>query len=360
LLQLLLGFLFGEASPEGYAAAFVVVVLLCIWLARRQPHFFSGAVRVFSLLVAAPWRYWRTLVAEVAQEASAAHETREVVRGVPMLRALQSVGKLLVIVASIAATLAGVRAAVSGLLPPNEVRKLRSEVKEELAENKLAQAAADQALVDFDASLAERVRAAEEARLKQARARRDGAEATMKTLRAEIAGSPEAEELFAFLEEQTSALGGESLSRVESAHRQLRRRMESATWAGGSDGPLPRWLDAWKAERTAAVDIAEVPAVVAREQAQQRSELERNRSRLTERRSNLEERLVQLNEANRLRWGRFASTLVSSVVGVVLLVWVLGLALDGFSLWVGMAGDIRELRLRTAGPAGPAGKDELA
>ncbi|QQR74528.1 MAG: hypothetical protein IPJ17_02745 [Holophagales bacterium] len=331
-------------SLVGVGVALAVFLgLLAAVAGRRTPSLVLGLLRIVVSGVVAPWRYMRRLAGELADLGESGDKLTEH-RGLYLLHKLLDLEKAALLMLGIVILAGGAVVSWNALLPEEWLRKQRAEVRKGLDEARESLAAKELEL-QAQAPLAEsRVAAA----LVQYRAPREAAQraarGTMSSLESELRQSAEAKVLFDFVLSETSQAGARTAREIGNVHRRLRARMEAASWAGGAEGPLVRWLDAWKDALVAEVELAGAEAAVRAEETKAQVELSRTIAGLKTRMESLEVQSKEIDAQYHPRWGRSAVTLGGVVVLFLVVVWGLGVLVEIGGMWIALAGDVGEIK----------------
>jgi len=352
-MNFLVSFLRGVTSLTGGAITLGVVALTLFLLGReRTVPMLLGVLRAMVTWLIAPFGYLRRLALEVAEFGEHLKTPREH-RTLYLLErfvACQQAG-LLIVAALILGT--GAAGAWYALLPDpglledlketrSQTVSLRAELEAKEAEEQQSGALREQRIADA---------------LGIYRSERqpivDRSASEMTRLAGELRGNPETRVLLDFLEGEIAKDPPADLNAVSRLHRRLANRMEGATWAGGDQGPLGLWLAAWKAKATAELELARADSTVRAEYARATAKLPQEIKSLRSRLEPLEARLSRLESENRPQWSRAAKSLGTTFATLMVTLWLAGLLLELLGSWIGVAGDVRDLRSSLASGENP-------
>lgn len=350
-MNLLITLLRGVTSLTGALITVGVVVLALFLFGReRTVPMLLGVLRAIVTWLVAPFGYLRRLALEVAEfgvRPKAAGEHRNLYL-LERFMACQQAGLLVTACLIMGAGAAGAWFALlpdPGLLADlKETRSqtvtLRAELEAKVAEEQQSGALRDQRIGEA---------------LGNYRSERqpvvDRSTTEMSRLAGDLRANPETQVLLQYLEGEIAKDAPTDANAVSRLHRRLSNRMEGATWAGGEGGPLGLWLAAWKAKAIAELELARAEATVRAEYARATAKLPQEISNLRSRLEPLEARLARLEAENRPQWANALKALGTTFATLLVTIWLAGLLLELIGSWIGLAGDVRDLKggLVTAG-----------
>ncbi len=332
------------ASAVGIGIALTAFCGLVVAVAgRRSIGLLLGLLRIVISSVTAPWVYMRRIAADLAELGERGDKATEN-RGLYLVHKLLDLEKAALLMFSIAILAGGAVASWNALLPEPRLREQRKHVGAELDKVK-ADLAASESDELSQASQAESYIAAalvDYRRPREAQLRES--QDAMRSVETELGANSDTQVLMDFLKAETSNAAGSRANEIAQTHRRLKAKMEQASWAGGAEIKLIRWVDAWREAAIATLELADAERSVRAEHSKSRGELARTIEGLRSQQKRLEIRAAEIDSQFHLRWSGFAFSLVGTLMLFLAVVWFLGLLVELGGMWIALSGDVREIR----------------
>ncbi|HPA96744.1 MAG: hypothetical protein GX178_03055 [Acidobacteria bacterium] len=343
-MDILVAFLRGVTSLVGILISLGVMVLTLFLLGRE--HFGSvlyGLVRTLGNLLIAPFGFLRRLALDIAEFGNRTSDPYEH-RHLYLLRRFLAWQQATILIVACVFIGIGVASSWSALLPDPEVLKLLKETRSKTVSTRVQ---LETKIDEEQRSITQRSQRIAEA-LERYRAEREPiverSAREMTRLAGDLRSNPETQVLLQFLEREITRESPGDTRAVNGLHRRLRGRIEGATWVGGAEGTLGRWLESWKTKAIAEVELAHARTTVEDEYDRQVAGLPSEIKELRTRLQSLEETQARLEKMSKLKWGKALLTLGTTYITLFWMILLAGLLLELFRSWIGVVTDVRDLR----------------